>query len=238
MNDKNGLQIFVYESNKNKIKQPPASQLGILPKLHCTYIICGRSGSGKTQVCLNLLNSKSLLGGSFDEIYYFCDSPDDLMKDHLKIKKENFIKKWTESDLENMISKQRSDVEKKGIDKAKSICYLFDDVLSKKKFLNSNIVKKLVCECRHYAISVIFNTQSYKLLPRVVRLNASGIILFPSNLNELIKFSEEQCLPNMSQKKFLEYIQYITSKPHQFAFINNHADIDEKLRKNFDTIIK
>jgi hypothetical protein len=74
MNDKNGLQIFVYESNKNKIKQPPASQLGILPKLHCTYIICGRSGSGKTQVCLNLLNSKSLLGGSFDEIYYFCDS--------------------------------------------------------------------------------------------------------------------------------------------------------------------
>ena len=231
-----GLKVNVFKSNKQGIKQPVACQNDVLPRLHCSYLVVGRSGSGKTNVVLHLLNSNDLLKGAFDVILYLCDSPDDTMKDNLKIPKENFVKEFTEEWLENLIAKQSASVKKNGYQKTKSVLLIFDDILSKQKFLNSKILVKLVAECRHYNISCIFNTQSYKKIPRVVRLNVRGIILFPSSLNELQKFAEEQCLPQMSSREFLKLIQFCTREPYNFAFIN-HDSKDNKLRKNFDQMI-
>lgn len=235
---KDTLEVQVYKSNKNKIKQPESCCNGVLPRLHCSFLIIGKSGSGKSNVVIHMLTSKKLLGGAFDIILYLCDSPDDLFRDNLPIPKENFIKNFTDEWLEKLINKQKESVEKKGIDKTKSICLIFDDILSKRKFLNGNLIKKLVCETRHYAITCIFNSQSYKNIPRVVRINVRGLILFPSSLGELEKFAEENALPNMSKKRFLQLIQHCTSKPYQFAFINHDApDPQDKLRRNFTTII-
>ena len=232
------LEIQVYKSNKNKLKQPEACCNGILPRLHCSFLVIGKSGSGKTNTVVHMLTSKKLLGGAFDVILYLSDSPDDLLKEHLPIPKENFIKDFTDEWLETLITRQKQSVENKGIDKTKSICLIFDDILSKRKFLNGNMIKKLVTETRHYAITCIFNTQSYKNIPRVVRINCRGLILFPSSLGEVEKFSEENCLPNMSKKRFMQLIQHCTSQPYQFAFINHDApNPQDKLRKNFTTII-
>ena len=221
--NKDGLEVQIFKSKKHKIKQPEAVENGILPRIHCSYLVVGKSGSGKSNVVLHMLNSKSLLGNVFDIILYLCDSPDDLFKENLKIPKENFIKDFTEEWLEKLIDKQRMAVEKKGVDKADNIMLIFDDILSKQKFLNSKVLIKLVTECRHYNISCIFNTQSYKKINRTVRLNCRGIILFPSSLGELIKFSEENALPNISNQRFLKLVQYCTKEAYQFAFINQDA---------------
>lgn len=231
------LDIQVYKSKKHKIRQPEACENGILPKIHCSYLVIGKSGSGKTNVVLHMLRSKSLLAGVFDIILYLCDSPDDTMKENLKIPKENFIKDFSEEWLEKLIDKQRIAVEKKGSDKVDNMLLIFDDILSKQKFLNSKILIKLTTECRHYNISCIFNTQSYKKIPRVVRLNARGLILFPSSLGELIKFSEENCLPNMTSKQFLKLVQYCTKEQYNFAFLQQDAPPNDRLRKNFNKII-
>ena len=235
---KDTLEIQVYKSNKNKIKQPEASENNILPRLHCSYLVIGKSGSGKSNAVIHMLTSKKLLGGVFDVILYLCDSPDDLFKENLKIPTENFIKDFTDEWMENLIEKQKNNIEKKGIDKTKNILLIFDDILSKRKFLNGNLIKKLVAECRHYNMSCIFNTQSYKNVPRVVRINCRGLILFPSSLGEVEKFAEENCLPNMSKKRFIQLIQYCTAEPYQFAFINHDSsNMQDKLRKNFNKII-
>ena len=236
-NSKDGLEVQVYKTNKQKIRQPDACEAGILPRLHCSYLVVGKSGSGKSNVVLHMVNSPSLLSGAFDVILYLCDSPDDLFKQNLKIPKENFIKNFTEEWLENLIDKQRASVEKKGADKTDNMLLIFDDILSKQKFLNSKVLIKLVCECRHYNISCIFNCQSYKKINRTVRLNVRGIILFPSSLGELIKFSEENCLPNMSNKKFLQLVQHCTKEQYNFCFINHDVPPEDKLRKNFNKII-
>ena len=232
------LKIKVYKSQKQGIKQPQACEHNILPKLHCTYLIIGKSGSGKTNVLLHMLNSQCLLKGAFDIIIYLSDSPDDTVKANLKIPKENFIKDWDEEKIEKILKAQENSIKTKGFLKTKNICLIFDDILSKPKFLNSKTIIKLVSACRHFNVSCLFNTQSYKKLPRTIRINARGLVIFPSSLGELQKFAEEQCLPNMSQKKFISLLQYITNQPYQFAFINNDAHMNEKLRKNFDTIIK
>lgn len=235
--NKDGLEVEIFKSKKHKIKQPVAVENNILPRIHCSYLVVGKSGSGKSNVVLHMMNSKNLLGNAFDIILYLCDSPDDLFKENLKIPKENFIKDFTEEWLEKIIDKQRMAVEKKGVDKTDNIMLIFDDILSKQKFLNSKILIKLVTECRHYNISCIFNTQSYKKINRTVRLNCRGIILFPSSLGELIKFSEENSLPNMSNKRFLKLVQYCTKEAYQFAFINQDAAPQDRLRKNFNKII-
>lgn len=231
------LKIKVYKSQKQGIKQPKACEMEILPKMHCSYLIIGRSNSGKTNVLLHMLNSKSLLKGAFDIIIYLSDSPDDTVKDNLKIPKENFVKNWDEEYIEKILKAQENSIKTKGFLKTKNILLVFDDVLSKPKFLNSKTIIKLVTACRHFNVSCIFNTQSYKKLPRTIRINARGLIIFPSSLSELIKFAEEQCLPNMTQKRFIQLLQHITNEPYQFAFINNDAPMMDKLRKNFDTII-
>lgn len=235
---KNGLDVIVYKSKKHGIKQPKACTDNILPKMHCSYMIIGKSGSGKTNALIHLLSSESLLKNAFDVILYMSTSADDTFKDNIKIPKENIIKNWDEEYLEKLCNKQKAFIENNGILKAKNVLIIFDDILSRQKFLNSKILIKLVTECRHYNISCIFNTQSYMKIPRTVRLNCRGLVLFPSSLGEVVKFAEEQCLPNISQRDFIKAIQFITEKPYQFVFINNDAPNDEKLRMNFNKIIK
>jgi hypothetical protein len=237
MDKKDSLEVQVYKSKKHRMAQPAACENGVLPKMHSSYLVVGKSGSGKSNVVLHMLNSPSLLKGAFDVILYLCDSPDDLFKENLKIPKENFIKNFTDEWLQKLIDKQSASVDKKGADKTDNVLLIFDDILSKQKFLNSKILTHLVTACRHFNISCIFNTQSYKKIPRTVRLNVRGIILFPSSLGELVKFSEENCLPSMSNKRFLELVQYCTKEAYQFAFLNHDAPPQDKLRKNFNKIV-
>jgi hypothetical protein len=232
-----GLKVIPFKSNKQKIKQPPACQLEILPKLHCSYLFVGKSGSGKTNALIHLLKSKDLLGGVFDDIYYLSDSIDDTFRDNVKkeIPDKNFIKDFDEDFINNILNKQEGEIKKKGYVKAPHVALIFDDILSKKKFLNSKLMLKLMTCCRHYNTSNFILSQSYKAIPRALRLQMRGIVFLPSSMNEVVRFSEEQCLPNMTQKKFIEMIQYATKEPYNFCFINN--DSNEKIRKNFDTIL-
>ena len=56
-NKKDNLEIEVFKSKKHKIKQPTACENGILPKIHCSYFVVGRSGSGKSNVVLHMINN-------------------------------------------------------------------------------------------------------------------------------------------------------------------------------------
>lgn len=235
--DYHTLKVVPAKTKKMQIKQPKACEDGVLPKLHCSYLIAGKSGSGKTAVLIHMLRSNALLANCFDYIFYCCDSPDDMVKENLNLPKENIIKNFDAEFLDRLIKKQEEKIKKKGADKADSVLLVFDDILSKTKFLNSGMLTKLVTECRHYNISCIFNTQSYKKLPRVVRINVRGIILFPSNLGELEKFAEENALPGMSKKQFLKLVQHCTAEQYNFSFINHDAPPQDKLRKNFDMIV-
>ena len=113
MNNNDALDVQAYKSNKSKIKQPEACQNGILPRLHCSYLVIGKSGSGKSNVVIHMLTSKKLLGGAFGIILYLCDSPDDLFKENLKIQGENFITEFSDEWIQNLIDKQKQLIEKK-----------------------------------------------------------------------------------------------------------------------------
>lgn len=239
-NSMHGLQISIAKTKKQGILQPPAVQNNILPKIHCSYLCSGKSGSGKSNVIIHMLKSAALLKDVFNYIFYFVGSPDDSFIDNIKIPKENIIKNFDETKIESILAKQENLINRVGFAKASktsNVLLIFDDILSRPKFLKSKIILKLVTECRHYLVSCIFNTQSYNKIPRSVRINCRGIIFFPSSQGEMSVFSDEQALPGMSRKRFLQLINHCTNEQYQFAFLNLDAPPKEILRKNFDKIV-
>ena len=235
-----GLEISVAKTKKAGIVQPKSVQNNILPKIHCSYLCSGKSGSGKSNVIIHMLKSKALLKDVFHYIFYFVGSPDDSFVDNIKIPKENIIKNFDENKIESILQKQKDLIDKVGYAKASktnNVLLIFDDILSRPKFLKSTIILKLVTECRHYLVSCIFNTQSYNKIPRSVRINCRGIIFFPSSQGEMMVFADEQALPGMTRKRFLHLIEYCTDEQYQFAFLNLDAPPKERLRKNFSSIV-
>lgn len=237
----NPLTVTVAPTDKSGISQPAGVEAGVIPKNHCSYLFCGMTGSGKTNAVIFLLNSEHLLKGAFQKYYYFIGSLDDSLLKSVKIPKDNVIRNFDTKKLEEIRDSQKKIIKEKGIveaSKTNSMCIIFDDILMHKKFLKSSILMDLVTCCRHYLITCIFNTQSFKSIPRPIRLQMRGICLFPSSRNEVEVFADERCLPNMSKRRFIKLIEYCTSEPYQFAFINEGcSNPNEKLRKGFSTII-
>lgn len=232
------MEIKPVETDKSNVKQPDAVEKGILPQLPASYLVVGRSGSGKSTILYNLLTNEKLLGGYFNYIFVFSDVKVDDILAKLELPEENYINDFDEEKVSKIMKNIENKIEDMGLAEASKdmrIAFIFDDLLNKQQFLKSNIMRKLASANRHFLISFFVLTQYYRAIPPVIRTNASGIIYFPASLAENEKLADEQCPPNMSKKEFIKMIDHATSEKHSFMFINNRAkSLDEKIRKGFD----
>ena len=230
--NRNPYEIKVKQTNKEGLEQPQGVDDGILPTMPCGILIIGRSGSGKTQCLVNMMTNKNILGDYFDLIYLFTDTnPDQELIADLKLKKKNIIVDFDEEKVKSIMTKAENTIEQDGFKNATKIMLLFDDILSNQKFLKSKTLTKLATANRHYNISYIFCSQYYKKLPPVVRTNARYYIIFPSSMSEVEKIADELTPPQMSKKKFINYLQHATAKKYSFMSIN--ANSEEPLRRGF-----
>ena len=132
--------------------------------------------------------------------------------------------------LQDLIKEQEEGYEKHG-EKMNRVLVIVDDapaldVFSTKK---DNLYNKLAVYLRHVRISCIQVTQSYKMMPRVVRVNQSNILLFRTdNLGELKKVWEEYSLSS-NFKGFLNLYNSLTAQPFSLIHINEQNDIRHKL---------
>jgi len=239
--NKSQYRIKRVETNKDGLKQPECCEKGILPKLVSSYLIVGKSGSGKTILLANLLASKDLLGGVFDFIFVFSPvKSDDILKNILNLPKENYFNDFTEDDVNKIIDAMSSKIEEKGMEfvqKNFKVAMIFDDILSRPKFLKSKAIRKLVTAARHFCISTFFLTQYYKKIPPVIRTNCNATMFFPSSMQEIEKLSEEHCQPGQTKKQFIRIVERATDEKHSFLTINYKAEPGKRLRKNLTTIL-
>ena len=228
--------IEVKQTNKQGLIQPAGSENDILPAMPCGCLIIGRSGSGKTQAMVNMMTNNNLLGDYFDIVYLFTDTnPDkELIKD-LRLPKKNIIPDFDEEKVKSIMDKASNTIEQEGFKNSPRIMFLFDDILSNQKFLKSKTCTKLATANRHFNISYIFCSQYYKKLPPVIRTNARYYLIFPSSMNEVDKIADELTPPQMSKKKFINYLQHATAKKYSFMSIN--ANSEDPLRRGFDNIL-
>jgi len=238
----NKYDIVPIETEKTNIPQKAASKLNILPKFPFSCCISGRSGSGKTQLLLNILTRDDLMGNYFHKILVFSPTAGDLDDTYasLKIPKENFIKKFDSSILETILNNRKAQIKKDGIEKVGKtdrVLLIFDDCIAERKFLESKENLMMFTLLRHYLCSVCILSQSFKKIPRSIRINANFTCIFPSLESEINVMLEEICPAGVTKKEFREIINYCTSGRFDFMTINNHAEPKDRIRKNLHEIM-
>lgn len=230
------------ETSKSTIPQRASTKKGITPRHSFSWIISGASGSGKTQLLLNVLTRKDLLGDYFHCIIIFSPTAGELDDTYnaLKLPEENFIKTFDVDILQTILDNRKKTITDKGIEwtgKNSRVLLIFDDMIAEKNFLNSQETLMMFTLLRHYLCSVVICSQSFKKIPRSIRINANWLCIFPSLESEIQIMLDEICPSGITKKDFRKIIDYCTSGKYDFMNIQNHADPKERIRKNLSEII-
>ena len=235
-------KIEKMETAKHNIPLRKAMKEGIIPRFPFSMLISGRSGSGKTNVLINLLTRKEFYGNYFHYTCVFSPTAGegDDMYDVLKLPKENIKNEFSEEDLNAIIEKRKELIQRKGIEwvsRNSRVLIVLDDIIANTHFLNSPEALMMFALLRHYLCSVIVLTQSYRKIPRSLRLNVNGTIIFPSTQSEIEILLEEITPSGIKKREFEKVIDYATEGQYDFLYINNHADMDKRIRKNIGEVI-
>lgn len=111
-------------------------------------------------------------------------------------------------------------------------CIVLDDCIDDEVLLRSRFLKVLATRGRHMGITTIIGSQSFKLIPRTYRINASITIMYaPRNVVEGLMFFEE-CFKYYTKKEFEALMNTIFTKPFQFLLINPSENRDKFLLLN------
>jgi hypothetical protein len=247
MEDENNfMKIMPLKTNKSNIKTNPCMDCHIIPKHPSSVLFCGKSGSGKTNLVLNLLTKKEFLKNYFDMIFLFSQTAksgcDDLYTENLPELEEDHIFEPDYEGLEQLdhiLETQKKIIKDKGIDKSPKILILFDDIAHSRAFLASKQYLQLHIMNRHYNISTFSLTQSYTKIPRAARCQVSAVAFFHGACGtEIERISEEHTPKGWKEKQFKVMVEYAIKKKYDFLFINKHAASSEQYRQNLDVILK
>ena len=155
------------EHNKNQLYTPN--------KLYKILIIDG-SGSGKTNVLLNLIQNKP----GIDKIYLYAIDPYQyLIEKREGVSIDHFSDPKVFIEYSNDMPDVYKNVSYYNPDKEFKILIVFDDMIAdmiNNKKLNS-IVTELFIRGRKLNISLVFITQSYFKVPKDVRLNSTHFFI-------------------------------------------------------------
>lgn len=237
VHDVKNLQVTNITGNsKDKIQQPDFCDKKLVPRLNTSTLIVGRSGSGKSVLLCNLLKN------CYQEAFHLkvLISPTGLTDDVQKSMNPDVIvtdlKEGVEF-LEGLMKTQEKYIIEKGSHGAPMVCLILDDVMGENKFLSHSVFVACFTRSRHYNLTVFFLSQKYSGLPKKCRLQVNNVLHFKSQSSENKWISDDFCPSNMTNKKFIELIEWATYEPHSFLYINNSAPEDERYRRNFDEII-
>ncbi len=241
------LDIAPLKTNKSEIKCNPYMESGIICKHPCSLLICGKSGSGKTNLVATMLSDRKMYAKAFDLVFLFSDTAefggDDIYAEHLGelIPKEHMFTpdKQGLEQLRHIVKTQKTIIKKKGIPSSPKVLLIFDDIAHRAKFLKSKEYLLLHIANRHLNISCFSLTQSYVKIPRSCRCQVSGVVFFHGATNtEKIRLSTEHCPSSYDDREFTAIVDYATKKKYSFIFINKQLPMRERYRMGLSSIIE
>ena len=179
----------------------------------------GGSGSGKTNVLLNLIENQP----DIDKMYLYAKDPYEAKYQYLiNIRAKVGLKCFNDPKAFIEYSNDKCDVYKNideyNINKERKILIVFDDMIAdfiKNKKLNS-MLTELFSRGRKLNISLVFITQSYFKVPKDVRLNTSHFFIpkIP-NKRELQQIAINHS-SDISTKDFTNIYRECTAEPYSF----------------------
>ena len=238
------LIIKEISTSKNKVKVSEYQKNHVIPKHPFRAILSGRSGSGKSNLLINLLTNKKFYKNFFDIIFLISPTAGKLDDSYIALeesKQKSKIAIINELDcdtIEEIMDINKGLIEEDGVDKAPRILMCYDDVISNTKFMNSRPFIHSFVASRHYNASVIICTQRFNSVPRVCRLQANAIFYFKGTGSELETLSKEFCPSGYRWKEFASVIDHATAEKYAFLFINGQADEKHQYRIGLHSIME
>jgi hypothetical protein len=213
--------------------------------LPARVMICGSSGSGKTQMLLSLLLSDDAYLNDFkgENIYIWSPMINDAKLEYLIEKKKiPSLNIFTEYD-ENLLSQlydtlcEQTETEKQVDEMPTQKLIVFDDVgfsggMASKKQSN-NIISKLMCNSRKHSISVFSVLQDYFQMNKTSRINLTGVILFNCN-NRALEQVEIEHNYLKDKNTFKDMVRNNLNEKHDFVVINYSNTRAQGLYLNLD----
>ena len=199
------------DTKNKKFKQ----RYSFMPNDTFRMLICGNSGSGKTNLLLHML--LSLL--CYDEIFLYAKNLDQ-EKYQILIDEMNKISKELGFDVITISNDKIIPIKDLGYEDNQKLI-IFDDYVCEK---NQREIVDYFIQGRHKNCSVIYLSQSFYKTPRDIRLNCSHYCIyeFPSSRERNMISSEL----GVDKEKFKK----ATKKPFSFFYVDKPR---KRVKRNF-----
>jgi|TARA_R110002020_G_scaffold246496_1_gene460314 Cdc6-like AAA superfamily ATPase len=201
-------------------------------------LICGKAGTGKTSIVLNLIAKRhKIYNKRFDKIYLFSPSMA-TMEDSSVFDTLPDDQKFTELDYDDLQG-VLDEIE----DSGEKVLFIMDDVVNdmRKDAHLERLMARILMNRRHLcgsggSLSVWATTQVYNKIPPPVRKNASQLILFNTkNKRELdCLFDEVAC--NLTKKEWIQLTNYVFKNKHDFMYIDTNEEANLMYHKKFNKL--
>jgi ABC-type dipeptide/oligopeptide/nickel transport system ATPase component len=189
-------------------------------KLPFRLLICGSSGSGKTQTLLSLLYN---MPNTFENIFITTKNKDEPLYNYLEEKLGKKGLKITEG-----IDKL-PDLDK--LDKETQTLIVMDDLVGEK---NQKPMEDYFLRARKKNASLVYITQSYYAVPKMIRNNLTYLIIKQvSSMKNLTMIAREYDL-GLEKKKLMEMYKDATADKQNFLLLDLDGDPTQRFRKGFN----
>ena len=209
------LDNIVNDNNKKHNENWP-----YIPDHPYRILIIGGSGSGKTNILLNLINEQK----DIDKIYLYAKDLSEAKNEYLIKNRENVgIKHLNDSKAfikcSNTMNDVYENIDNYNPNRKRKILIVFDDMISdimtNKKF--QSIIKELFTRCRKPNMSLVFITQYYFSVTKDVRLNSTHFLIMKINNRRELQNIAFNHSADIDCKDFMKI--YREKEPYSFLAI-------------------
>ena len=188
-------------------------------KLPFRMLICAPSGSGKSNMVVNLLQMFCAGSGSFLDIHLFTRDKDESLYRWLESLSDRIIVKEGLSELPDL----------KKMDKDESHLIIFDDLVLLK---DQSRITELFIRGRKLGCSMIYISQSYFAVPKIIRLNINYLaILRLSSIRDAKLILSELSIGLTQEQMMKLYEEATQEKLCPFVIHLDETDNTKKYRK-------
>jgi len=218
---------------EDKSKYPEINPILPAPPFLCLGI--GSVRSGKTNALVNMLRRGDMYGTEyFDDVLIISntinnDPKGKFLTDAFRVE-DHYEDKFINDLVESQKKYKRSE--------APTVLLVLDDIISKDfKKTSSNSINTLSTRFRHYEMSIMIFTQSFRAVSTMIRSNAQNVMIFrQQSSKELEKIAEEYADLCGDEATFLKYYNIAHSEAYQFLYIDGQSN-PAKFYKSFESLI-
>jgi hypothetical protein len=193
-------------------------------KLPFRMCIVAPSGSGKTNFLVNLLSMFSVGNGTFASITIITKNADEPLYKWVKGKSDQIVIK------EGLTNTPPLDK----FDKELNHLVVWDDLVLSKDL---SMVENYYIRARKLNVSVIFISQSYFKIPKIIRNNCSYMVLLKLSGNREVNMILSEFGLGVSKEELLQLYEYATKEKFSPLLIDMEADKFKRFRKGLVEII-